>query len=87
MDNQEHEFITARQFAEAIDRPYPTVALWLRKGLVPGVKEIQLGKTKLWQVPAGAVWNFVPPRRGRPPKPIGGDGEGRSSLKKPATRA
>ena len=60
--------MTAREFAAAINRPYPTVALWLRKGLVPGVGEIELGTAKLWQVPTTAVETFVPPKRGRPRK-------------------
>jgi hypothetical protein len=68
MKKQEHEFMTAREFAAAIKRPYPTVALWLRKGLVDGVKEIELGTAKLWQIPASAVQTFVPPKRGRPKK-------------------
>jgi hypothetical protein len=68
MKKKEHGFMTAREFAAAIKRPYPTVALWLRKGLVPGVQEIELGTAKLWQVPVSAVETFVPPKRGRPLK-------------------
>lgn len=68
MKKQEEEFMTARQFAAAIKRPYTTVAVWLRKGLVPGVKEIELGTARLYQIPETAVETFVPPKRGRPKK-------------------
>jgi hypothetical protein len=71
MKKKEQEYMTAREFAAAIKRPYPTVALWLRQGLVPGVEEIQLGTAKLWQIPATAVETFVPPKRGRPKKKNG----------------
>lgn len=71
--------MTAREFAVAIKRPYPTVALWLRKGLVPGVKEIELGTAKLWQIPVEAVETFVPPKRGRPLKKADTNGESQAS--------
>lgn len=60
--------MTAREFAAAIKRPYPTVALWLRNGLVPDVEVIELGTAKLWQIPVSAVETFIQPKRGRPLK-------------------
>ena len=82
MKKEVHEFMTAREFAAVIKRPYPTVALWLRKGLVPGVKEIELGTAKLWQIPVSAVETFVPPKRGRPTK----EAASKKSAKNPAAR-
>jgi len=68
MKKQEEKFMTATEFAAAIKRPKSTVALWLRKGLVPGVKVIEIGTERLYQVPETAVETFVPPKRGRPKK-------------------
>jgi hypothetical protein len=68
MKKQEEKFMTATEFAVAIKRPKSTVALWLRKGLVPGVKIIELGTERLYQVPETAVETFIPPKRGRPKK-------------------
>jgi hypothetical protein len=68
MKKQEEEFMTARQFAAAIKRPYTTVSVWLRKGLVPGVKVIELESARLYQIPETAVKTFIPPKRGRPKK-------------------
>jgi hypothetical protein len=68
MKKREEEFMTARQFAAAIKRPYTTVAVWLRKGLVPGVKVIEIESARLYQVPETALETFIPPKRGRPKK-------------------
>lgn len=58
--------MTAREFAAAINRPYPTVALWLRNDLIPEATSIQLGGMRVWQIPAHVASTFVPPKQGRP---------------------
>jgi hypothetical protein len=60
--------ITAREFAQAIDRPYSTVTAWLAAGLVEGAEAVEVGTVKVWQVPIDAVKSFSPPKRGRPTK-------------------
>lgn len=62
------QMITAREFAEAIDRPYSTVTGWLAAGLVEGAEAVEVGTVKVWQVPLDAIESFRPPRRGRPTK-------------------
>ena len=64
----EREYMTAREFAAAIKRPYPTVALWLRKDLIPEATFIQLGNMRVWQIPLSVLETFTPPRIGRPKK-------------------
>jgi len=60
------QFMTAREFAAAIDRPYPTVALWLRQNRVPGAYQEKVGDFSVWQIPIEAVDEFEPPKPGRP---------------------
>lgn len=60
--------MTAREFAAAIDRPYPTVALWLRQKRIPGAYQETVGDFSLWQIPIEAVDEFKPPALGRPSK-------------------
>jgi hypothetical protein len=62
------QMITAREFAEAIKRPYSTVTGWLSAGLVEGAEAVEVGTVKVWQVPIDAVKLFKPPKRGRPTK-------------------
>lgn len=62
--------LTAAQFAEAINVPYPTVALWLRQKKIKGAEQLGLGGLKVWQIPAAAVdiYKDTRPKRGRPRK-------------------
>ena len=60
--------MTAREFAAAIDRPYPTVALWLRQKRIPGAYQESVGDFSVWQIPAEAIDEFKPPALGRPSK-------------------
>ena len=63
------KIMTAREFAAAINRPYPTVALWLRQNKVPGAYQESVGDFSVWQIPAEALKDFQQPKLGRPPKP------------------
>ncbi len=65
--------MTAREFAAAIDRPYPTVALWLRQNRVPGAYQEKVGDFSVWQIPIEAVKGFEQPKLGRPPKSTEGE--------------
>ena len=60
--------MSAKEFAKAIKRPYPTVALWLRSNLIPEATSVQFGDMRVWQIPPGVVTTFVPPKIGRPSK-------------------
>jgi hypothetical protein len=64
--------MTAAEFAEAIEVPYPTVALWLREGRIEEAIQLEFGGLKVWQIPATAVKLYKDeqnrPKRGRPKK-------------------
>lgn len=60
--------MTARQFAQAIGKPYTTVSLWLRQNRIPGAYLLEVGEVRVWQIPAEAAKTFVPPKMGRPAK-------------------
>lgn len=62
--------MTAREFAAAIDRPYSTVALWLRQKKIPGAYQESVGDFSVWQIPPEAIEGFTPPVLGRPPKSL-----------------
>ena len=59
--------LTARQYAELIDTPYPTVMSWLQRELIPGAKkeELPIGGW-FYQIPADAPKPLL--RRGPTPK-------------------
>jgi len=59
------KFMTAVEFAQAIDYDYTTIMRWLKRGLVPGAKFVEVsGKFGVWQIPEEAL-NMTPPRLGR----------------------
>lgn len=62
--------LTARQFAEAISKPYPTVMSWLQTGKVPGAKLVESPIGSYYEIPSDAVIGFEPPKRGRPGKAV-----------------
>ena len=62
--------ITAREFADAVQTPYPTVMRWLKKGLVPGaVFDESSPRGGVWWVPRSAIKTVSHPKIGRPKKP------------------
>lgn len=58
--------MTASEFAEKKGIPYQTVARWLRKKLIPGVKITQFGKFKVYMIPEEALNTVERPKIGRP---------------------
>lgn len=60
--------LTARQFAEAIQKPYPTVMGWLQAKKVPGAQLVESPIGSYYEIPADGVNTFSPPTRGRPKK-------------------
>ena len=60
--------LTARQFAQAVNKPYPTVMGWLQNGKVPGAQLIETLIGSYYEIPADIVAGFEPPKRGRPGK-------------------
>ncbi len=58
--------LTAEEFANEINVPYPTVALWLRSDKIKGAVQMEFGGLKLWQIPPSMVKGFERPPRGRP---------------------
>jgi hypothetical protein len=62
-------FITAREYAKATGRPYPTIAYWLQRGLIPGARKGKLGDLVFWQIPADSPAPTI--AKGRPKKEKG----------------
>jgi excisionase family DNA binding protein len=62
------KFMTAREFAQLVNTPYPTVAQWLRDGRVPGAELQTLGSLKVWLIPRDSLKDFKRPEMGRPKK-------------------
>ena len=57
--------MTAVEFAKAIDYDYTTIMRWLKRGLVPGAKFVEVsGNFGVWQIPQEAL-GMTPPRLGR----------------------
>jgi Helix-turn-helix domain len=60
------DFMTARDFAKLVNRPYPTIAQWLRDGRIPGAVLTDIGALKVWMIPKEALIDFKLPQMGRP---------------------
>jgi excisionase family DNA binding protein len=63
-------YMTAREFAQLVNTPYPTVAQWLRDGRVPGAELHNLGSMKVWLIPRESLKDFKRPEMGRPKKEV-----------------
>jgi len=60
------EFMTATEFAKAMDYDYSTIMRWLREGIVPGAEFVPIsGGFGVWQIPHSAITEIKPPRPGR----------------------
>lgn len=57
----------SHEFAEALGRPYSTVASWLTAGKVPGAVLKETPRGPVWEIPRSILKTFTPPRQGRPP--------------------
>lgn len=68
MSKKEKQTMTAREFAEAIERPYTTVLGWLQKQLIPGARLVESPIGAYYEIPVVSTQNFTPPKAGRPPK-------------------
>jgi hypothetical protein len=80
---KEQRFMTAGEFARKIQKPYTTVATWLRKGQVPGAVPQTIGDFRIWMVPEAAVDTFPQwqPKPGRPTKEPGTKKDAKKSKK------
>ena len=76
--------MTATEFAEKINTPYPTVMAWLREGRVPGAEMQEVGNMKFWLIPADVLKDFVRPKKGRPRKEAGAKKAAKKATKKAA---
>jgi hypothetical protein len=60
------KFMTAVEFAQAMDYDYSTIMRWLREGIVPGAKFVEVsGNFGVWQIPQSALTEIKLPRPGR----------------------
>jgi len=60
------KFMTATEFAKAMDYDYSTVMRWLREGIVPGAEFVNIsGDFGVWQIPQSALTEIKLPRPGR----------------------
>lgn len=82
------EELTTSQVAERLDVARQTVALWCRRGLLRGAREVDTGRGNVWLIPPAALVGFTPPKpTGRPPKAKAAEKPARrSSLKKPEAK-
>jgi len=63
---KEDKLMTAVEFAQAMDYDYSTIMRWLRNGLVPGAKFVEIsGQFGVWQIPKSAMTEIKLPRPGR----------------------
>lgn len=76
--------LTAKEFAAEAGISYPIIIRWLKEQSqpegeqrLPGAKQTDIGRLKVWQIPASLVARFSKaenkPRKGRPPKTDGVD--------------
>jgi len=68
MGKEKPKMLTAKQFAEAIQRPYTTVMGWLQSEIVPGARLVESPIGDYYEIPADIIETFEPPKRGRPVK-------------------
>ena len=63
--------ITTREFADATNTPYPTIARWLQTGVIPGAEREETLRGPVWLIPRAALDSFDTwkPKMGRPLKP------------------
>jgi hypothetical protein len=60
------KFMTAVDFAKAMDYDYSTIMRWLKDGIVPGAQFVEVsGNFGVWQIPHSAVTEMKVPRLGR----------------------
>jgi hypothetical protein len=79
-------YMTATEFAEKINTPYPTVMAWLREGNAPGAEMQEVGNMKFWLIPVDALKIFQRPKKGRPRKEATAKKATEKSMKKGATK-
>ena len=72
------KMITTREFAEATNTPYPTVARWVQMGVIAGVEREETPRGPVWYIPADAIDSFEEwkPKMGRPHKASDGKRKG-----------
>jgi hypothetical protein len=61
-------FMTAKEFAILVNRPYPTIAQWLRGGGITGAELANIGEMQVWMIPKTDLVDFKIPEMGRPKK-------------------
>jgi len=68
MEN-ETKYLKASEVAKQLGVASITVRKWLLAGLFPNARLEETIAGKIWLVPENDLIDFVPPERGRPPKP------------------
>jgi hypothetical protein len=66
MKKEPEKFMTAKEFAAKLGRPYSTIAYWLRENRIPGATTTTIGDAVFWQIPISALAEFREPTIGRP---------------------
>jgi hypothetical protein len=60
--------LTTQQVAAKLDRPYPTIALWVRQGRFKNAVSEETPRGKIWWIPESDLKGFTEPKPGRPKK-------------------
>jgi hypothetical protein len=63
------KMLTTQEVAARLDRPYPTIALWVRQGRFKNAVAEDAPRGKVWWIPESDLEDFIEPTLGRPPKP------------------
>jgi len=78
----EKGFMNASEYAERRGIPYATIARWLKRGIIPGVKVVTAGRVRVYLIPESAL-NFERPKTGRPTKKVRKTVAKKTGIKKP----
>jgi len=58
--------LTTRQVAQRLNRPYPTISLWVRQGRFKNAIFEDTPRGGIWWIPESDVLSFILPKPGRP---------------------
>jgi hypothetical protein len=64
---EKEKMLTTQQVAERLNRPYPTIALWVRQGRFKNAVAEETPRGRVWWVPESDLAELAKPKPGRPP--------------------
>lgn len=61
--------LSVKEVADRLNRPAPTIRLWVRQGKFKNAKLEETPAGSYWAIPESDLRGFSEPERGRPQKP------------------